>query len=279
MKKDPSPFDPKNYWEQRLLNNYDLTGVGHFSLGNAYNSWLYRVRKHVFRNLLSRIPNDGMPASVLDIGSGTGFYIEQWKRAGVRSLAGADLTSVAVKNLQIKYPGAQFYELDITENIIPGKEDQFDVISCFDVLFHIVDDRKYEQAVRNIHAMLRPGGLFLFSDNFLHGGTIRWTHQVSRSLSSIEQILHNTGFSIIDRVPMFVLMNGPVDTRWPGFLALWNIYARILSLSNVIGFAAGALLFPIELLLLHLVRESPTTEIMICRKDPSRASRSEGAHA
>jgi len=68
---------------------------------------------------------------------------------------------------------------------------------------------------------------------------------------------------------MFVLMNGPVDTRWPGFLTLWNMYARILSLGNPIGYAAGAVLYPLELLLLRVVRESPTTEIMICRKTGS----------
>ncbi len=266
MKKESSSFDPKDYWESRLSKNYDLTGVGHFSLGTAYNTWLYRVRRRVFKRLLSRLHVEVGDSSVLDIGSGTGFYIEQWKRNGAQSVAGADLTTVAVERLRQNHPAEDFFQLDISSRALPNVGGPFDIISSFDVLFHIVDDRRYEQAIRNVHALLRPGGVFVFSDNFIHGDTIRWAHQVSRSLKDIEAILRQNGFAVVERVPMFVLMNSPIDSTWKGFLTLWNICARILSLSNAIGFTAGALLYPLELLLLRFVRESPSTEIMICRR-------------
>ena len=43
----------------------------------------------------------------------------------------------------------------------------FDAVSAFDVLFHIVDDAAYGRAFQNIASLLKPGGWFLWSDNFL----------------------------------------------------------------------------------------------------------------
>ena len=49
---------------------------------------------------------------------------------------------------------------------------RFQAISAYDVLFHIVDDARYERAIQNISALLSPGGVFFFSDLFLHGETL-----------------------------------------------------------------------------------------------------------
>ena len=41
-------FDPRGYWEQRLSEHYTLGGVGYLGLGEGFNDWMYRVRRHVF---------------------------------------------------------------------------------------------------------------------------------------------------------------------------------------------------------------------------------------
>ena len=38
-----------------------------------------------------------------------------------------------------------------------------------DVLFHIVDDEGYARAIRNLAALLAPGGLLVLTENFLTG--------------------------------------------------------------------------------------------------------------
>jgi SAM-dependent methyltransferase len=156
--------------------------------------------------------------------------------------------------------------MDISQNIEPISDMRFDFVSAFDVLFHIVHDKEFENSIRNIYSLLKPRGLFLWSDNFLHGRTLRSEHQVSRSLACIEAILQDTGFQIVQRRPMFYIMNAPVDKPNTVIKFLWWIISSSVSRSEFIGAYIGGLLYPIELLLITISRESPTTEFMICKR-------------
>jgi SAM-dependent methyltransferase len=256
-------FDPAQYWEARLSQRYDLRGVGFAGLGRAYNHWLYTVRKRVFQRLVNSLRLNISALSILDLGSGTGFYIEQWNSMGANSVAGVDITKVAVDNLRKKFPANAFYRADITEGF--RVVETHDLISAFDVLFHIVDDERFRAAIENIYNALRPGGLFIFSDNFIHHETIKLEHQVSRSLESIQRILIESGFVIDRRVPMFSIMNSPVDSQNKIRKLLWKSLTHVIKVSEVCGFVAGAILYPLEVLLTKR-SESASTEIMVCHK-------------
>jgi hypothetical protein len=61
-------------------------------------------------------------------------------------------------------------------------------------------------------------------------------------------------------------MNFPADTtsrlaRWA-----WTAMVAPAALAEPIGWAVGALLYPLEKALVERMKESPSTEIMICRK-------------
>ena len=261
-----SSFQPTAYWEERLRANFDWKGVGFTSLGRNYNRWMYRLRRKVFLRAVHSIPLKWETARVLDIGSGTGFYVELWKQLGVQSVAGCDLTNFAVQRLRQTYPDEKFIQLDIGEELKCEPSETYDAISAFDVLFHIVDDHRFAQAIANVHKLLSPGGWFLFSELFVHGNALRAWHQVSRSLDEIEKILRQTGFVIEARRPAFVLMNLPLDisSKWPQFF--WKAAMVPVRRSEWVGFAMGAALFSLDSLLTALFSESPTTEVMICRK-------------
>ncbi len=203
---------------------------------------------------------------MLDVGAGTGFYVERWAEAGVKNITGADITQVVVEQLAQKFPAYHFVEADIGADVsmLPGQP--FDAVSAFDVLYHIVDDALYARAFHNIYSLLRPGGYFVFSDNFLHGETQRGRHQVSRSLPVIEGLVKEAGFEIVERFPMFVLMATPVDSRSRLLKLLWSGIRTLAALSEVTGFLAGAALYLPERALIATLKESPTSEIMICRK-------------
>jgi SAM-dependent methyltransferase len=261
-----SSFQPTAYWEERLRANFDWKGVGFTSLGRNYNRWMYRLRRKVFLRAVDSIPLKWETARVLDIGSGTGFYVELWKQLGVQSVAGCDLTNFAVHRLRQTYPDEKFIQLDIGEELKCEPSETYDAISAFDVLFHIVDDHRFAQAIANVHKLLSPGGWFLFSELFVHGNALRAWHQVSRSLDEIEKILRQTGFVIEARRPAFVLMNLPLDisSKWPQFF--WKAAMVPVRRSEWVGFAMGAALFWLDSLLTALFSESPTTEVMVCRK-------------
>ena len=255
-------LDPGEYWEDRLSQRYDLQGVGCIGLGRSYNTWLYRVRGRVFRRLIRCLPITPKNLTVLDVGSGTGFYVEQWTRVGAR-VAGVDIALVAVKKLRSRFPENDFYHADISEGLC--RADTYDVVSAFDVLFHIVDDAKFAKAISNIYRLVRPKGLFIFSENFVHHNGNRLEHQVSRTIEEIYGFIEEAGFEVITRVPMFSIMNSPVDCTSKYRQLGWKLMTHVIRSSELAGFAVGSLLFPFELLLTRK-RESASTEIMVCRK-------------
>ena len=255
------------YWESRLRQNWGLHGVGHISYGVPYNRWLYKVRRNIFKREMARLGVEWKHSDVLDVGSGTGFWIDAWKGLGVHSITGSDVTQVAVDHLQVAYPDSRFTRLDISgalESHHPGGP--YNVVSAFDVLFHITSDARFADAIANISRLLTPSGYFIFSDNFLHGHGVRGDHQVSRSLQEISEVLTKAGFQIIRRVPMFIVMNAPVDISAPWPLKFWRLAMLPVRAVPLLGSIYGALLYPVELQLTRFLRESPTTEMMICRK-------------
>jgi hypothetical protein len=77
-------FDPLEYWEDRHGKSSGLAGVGYLGL-KGYNEWMYRVRRHVFRRALRPYAARLRGARVLDVGSGTGFYLRSG--SGSRSVS------------------------------------------------------------------------------------------------------------------------------------------------------------------------------------------------
>lgn len=262
----PPPFNPCQYWEQRLRRHGEVRGAGRLGFGDAYNRWAYRVQRYVFLRTLRRTGFDFHRASVLDIGPGSGFYVDRWLELGAAHITGVDITQVATEALRRKYPDQEFYQLDIggDPGLLAGRT--FDCISAIAVLFHIVDDARYTRAMRNVFSLLRPGGLFGFSEEFLHHPAPRAEHVVYRTMQEIERLLGATGFEIVARVPFHYFMNYPDDTRSRLAQRLWQALGKILSLHKLCGFLIGAGLYPVERLAVSLAHESPTSEFMLCRK-------------
>lgn len=261
------PFVAREYWEKRLLDKWGLDGVGHVSYGRPFNEWTYRIRKKVFLRQVRALPLDFQQVNVLDIGSGTGFWLQVWRSLGVRALTGLDLTEVAVRRLGDKYPDVRVIQQDISDpEALLDKIGQFDVISAIDVLYHITSDRDYCQAISNIAALLKPSGYFIFSENLVHCKAPQEQHFVSRTLDDVTQVLSLQGLRIQRRVPVFVCMNAPVDTSSIVPRFLWRVAMAPVQFVPALGHLYGAALFPLELALTGLLTEGPSTELVICQK-------------
>jgi SAM-dependent methyltransferase len=196
--------------------------------------------------------------------------IEMWHKAGFNNVQGSDITSVAVEGLTRRFPSHRFVEVDISAGQVPYSN-EFDAVSANDILFHIVDDAAYQRALSNVFAALRPGGFFVFTENFLHGPTQRAEHQVSRSLRDIEAMLRQAGFVTIVRRPLFVLMNNPVDSNSWLLRSWWRNLVRVLHRAPRTSGAVGTLLYGPELALVRAVRDGPSTEVMVCRRPTTSA--------
>jgi SAM-dependent methyltransferase len=259
-----STFDPKAYWEARLAAASGLQGVGFMGMGQEVNNAMYQVRVDVFRRTVSAQLPSFAGLRVLDTGSGTGFYVDQWRALGVKDVCGSDLTATAVNALRSSIPGVHFEQWDASDPMLPF-EGQFDAISCMDMLFHIVDDRKFEQALSNFRRMLKPGGLLVFSDNFIHGPITRSEHFVGRDLRTYQDALERVGFGPVTRKPMFVLLNYPADSNSPILHRWWGWLQQVAQRSHARAGRIARAVIPLERWLVRLRSEGPSTEIAYCR--------------
>jgi hypothetical protein len=128
-----------------------------------------------------------------------------------------------------------------------------------------MDDARYRAVFASIYDVLAPGGWLLFSENFIHAPSRHGRHFVARSIEETQSAVTDAGFEIILRRPMFVLMNIPVDARHPWQRKFWRRVTPLLKQERW-GMLIGAGLYPVDRLLTKLLKESPTTEVMVCRK-------------
>jgi SAM-dependent methyltransferase len=268
-----SPFDTKDYWEKRFASSTDLSTVGYAGLGKPFNQWMYRLRRRVFLRTVTPLAADVDLNTVLDVGSGSGFYIDRWHELRAGDIRACDITDVAVHRLRSKYPQHEVTVLDVSSESDDLPAWQVDAISAFDITFHIVSDTRLRQAFVNMFSLLRPGGLLIFTDNFVQSTATHASHHVSRTKTTLEGAVHAAGFEIVSRKPAFFFMNQPVDTDSALHRRSWEIMTSTLRRWPTTGYLFGPLLFPIDLTLVKLLSEGPSTEIMVCRKPADKRAK------
>jgi len=271
MSPNKVQFSPNQYWEERLRSHFGLQGVGYIDYGVNYNKWLYLVRGVAIKRIISDLNILIANKRILDVGSGTGFYIRLWKKLGATEISGSDITKVSVDTLTRDISYASFFQMDIGGDFKNFNElHKYDLISAFDILFHIIEDNRYEKAFNNINKMLKPGGIFIFSENLLESGTIHYEHQVTRSIQKISDILHDNGFEVLAKRPMFYIMNAPVKLGSDKYIKFWNYFMWPVQKSELLGFLWGLFLFLIEVLLIRTFKNGPSTEMIVCKKGYSK---------
>jgi 2-polyprenyl-3-methyl-5-hydroxy-6-metoxy-1,4-benzoquinol methylase len=257
------------YWEKRLAEHWGIEGVGNIGLGIAYNRWQYRQRESIFRRYIASLPGHLREASILDVGSGIGFWLTVWNSLEVKSLTGVDITSIAVQNLRLAHPQVRVIQLDISSPSAGEVLDaQYDFISAMDVLSHITSDVAFSSALENISKALKPGGYFVFSENLPHKERNRNFNsiQANRTIGMFTQALACHQMRIVVRAPIFVLMMTPLDTSSEAPRKLWRLLMEPLRHFPFLGHLYGPVLFSIDQLLTRIFREGPSTELVICKK-------------
>ncbi|HEV7912500.1 MAG TPA: class I SAM-dependent methyltransferase [Albitalea sp.] len=263
-KKD---YVPESFWEERY-SSLDLTRSGHRDLPEAYNRWLYRRKQAVLRRALRSIGFAPAGKRVMEIGVGTGAYVDFWKAQGVAAITGLDISGAAIEHLRQRHPGHVFLKRDVTEPGVPvdlGRD--FDLVTALDVLYHVVDDQRLNVALRNVHAALRPDGIFAIHDQFLNragevGSYIQW-----RSLDTWQQLLDAAGFEIVSRTPIFfsmIQMNDCASPRTAARMdALWSrVHPWIVRFPSI----AGATAYALDTALGMVLGEGPSMELMLVRR-------------
>jgi SAM-dependent methyltransferase len=108
------------------------------------------------------------PLHVLDVGSGAGHWIDFYRGVlGAEHVTGLELDSDVAAALIRKYegdPGVSVHQADVVDALpVPGP---FSVVNAIGVMFHIVDDERWEIAVGHCARVLEPGGLLIVGGQF-----------------------------------------------------------------------------------------------------------------
>jgi SAM-dependent methyltransferase len=197
-------LDTRKYWDDRLASNLNLRGTGHRAFGIEYNNALYRAQADCLEALLDRWQVDLKGKRVLDVGSGTGFYVDFYLNRGAQHLCGLDISETSVQYLSDKYPGCSFYVEDISK---PALADlgEFDLVSVISVLYHVIDDALFRQAVDHLGNLCKPGGYLLISDALKGFWLPSAKHARLRRLEAYQPLLEN--FEIIALAPIYYFLN------------------------------------------------------------------------
>ncbi len=216
IKEKNVEFDYKGYWNNRLINKFDLEGVGHNGLGTLYNSYLYSIRFEMLKYFEKVLFGDFNGKDILELGPGIGVFTDYFNQKGPGSYMGIDISEKAVEELKKKYSKFKFIEGDISENNLYN-ENQYDLIFAADVLLHLVDERKYKSVIGSISHALRDNGIFIMFDpiTVLDIKSIS-PHVVIRDIKYINDILSLYGLGIAGFLPSAFFMNHPFDCNLLG---------------------------------------------------------------
>ncbi len=242
----------RDYWTRiHARNRGRLSAVGYSGLGEGFNRAAYRLRRRAVERLLGRA---GLRpgAALLEAATGVGAYGPLWRRLGVARWVGLDLSEDAVAYCRDRYPWAEFLCQDLTaggwEAGRAAPEGAFDLVTAIDVLYHLVEDRAFETALRGLAARVKPGGLLVVSDVFVQRDNRIAAHVKRRALEAYRKAL-GTDLELVDREPVFAILSDPVvrpgRARDQALSLAWRALARgLLSLPPAAREAAGRLAVP-----------------------------------
>ena len=187
-----------------MTNQPDINGRQHFNdwsetYERSFQQWLLFDRVH--RGVLRRVPDNFVPATILDTGCGTGRLLRRmhacWPSA---VLIGVDLAEgmVAQARAQTAYATIQ----QAPAEHLPLENDAVDLVTSTTSFHHWSDQA---QGVREAVRVLRKGGLFILADMNLatHG------HPITRS--AVKAMFTDSGLSIRSQsspVPFFTFTVG-----------------------------------------------------------------------
>ena len=270
---DPHNEDPDSYWEQRLASHEGLQGVGVTALGPGFNKWAYRARGARFDAIAKPLLKRFSEPRVLDVGSGSGFYLDRWRALGARQLTAADLTETAVERLRGSHPFATAIRMDIGAEYALGaaqlQPGSFELISVMDVLFHILDGEAYRRAFVNLAELLASGGHLILSEDMIRGKrSRRQAIKVTRPARRVRKCWREAGLEQVSIEPLFALMNAPSagGRRWRRW---WSGLQRLLAPRPWLGYPVGAALYPVERIVVRHVGDGPSTKLIVLRKPES----------
>lgn len=175
-------YDSRAFWSDWYSGEIDdattieagndplATRIHYNCIENAILSWCHR----------RQVPIAG--ASVLDVGSGAGHWLEFYRGMGAARCVGCEYSPPAAEALRAQFPETVAGPISALEFTA-----EFDIVNAIGVMFHIVDDAEWSRSVDRLKAALKPGGVLIVGGQFGRLTlNVQWDHagRVSKRIRS-----------------------------------------------------------------------------------------------
>ena len=157
-------FNTQEYWENRISKHGMYDSIGRISLSEKVNE---KRKKRVCQDLETVLDHREVNLSgkkVLDAGCGTGVYSKFYAERGC-DVSGIDFSQSAIEKIQLENISGDFRVGDVSS--LDFESDQFDIVHCFSVLYHIVNNEAWNYAISELCRVLKPDGILLFRVGWL----------------------------------------------------------------------------------------------------------------
>lgn len=192
------PFDEKDYWRGRHRKHRSdvrAVGIDHFS--ERTNEYSYRSVKEQYALLLDKL---ALPkqTKVLDAGAGIGFYTEMLHQRGF-DVTAVDISEDALAGI----------DLPIEKRCSPLRDAAFapaafDVVHSFDVVYHIMSDREWEETLEAFCTWSRR--FIILHERFLRLPQLVPSKIMKmRTVAQTSRVLRARGFVEVESVPTHVV--------------------------------------------------------------------------
>jgi SAM-dependent methyltransferase len=270
-------YNPLEYWNRLVRGDGCLGNVGYSELGK-YNEFAYRFRLRALAKALEGM--DLSSAAVFEAAFGEGFYLRYWKSRGVRDVAGMDLSAAAAKAAKANFPDFNLRAGDLTrKSDFASFNRLFNIVTAIDVLYHIVDDELWRQAIANLLSLVDEDGIFIFTDIFPREQPYqKFPHVRRRPRRMWDQVLSSHGFELVRTFPVFFLMADPLtcgEHPWLGRAAMlqWRVGTKVIRMSAAFprlqaalsAVYAGAQYLP-EMALVNCFASTPSLQLAVYKR-------------
>lgn len=229
-------YDPRDHWS-RLHARGDLSSVGQSGLSADLNAWLYRALERRVRWFVRRHHALDGVASVFDVGSGTGYWVQVWHNLGVARVDGCDLVPAAVERLETAFGshGDRFVAADIGAPDPGLPAGSYDLISVMNVLLHLTDDEAFRRALANVARLVDSGGSLLLVEPILLDSSYErppTETQTSRArpLAAYRDPLEAAGLELVELRGALAMANNPIEAgsrkAYERYVRWWRWVAR-----------------------------------------------------
>jgi len=214
-------------WKSRVYASYGGATVGRVFGSADDDAEFARAGRLAAQRYRVFLPLD-QKAPILDVGCGSGSFLDALRSLGYTTLEGVDLSPAQVEAGHAR--GLTGITLAPAVNYLRGPSARYALITAFNVLEHQTRTELFD-LLDAIHAALAPGGRLIAlvpNAKGLFGAHVRFndiTHELSFTPQSVAQVCAVTGFeceAVLEHGP---LVHGVVSAvRW----AMWQAIRGLL---------------------------------------------------